>query len=173
MNKMLIWNNTPDFDDWKDDLQYEYPDCSERELMDIMYDTNAMYIEDERMNLNVDLPQNILVVADLGFWYGRRQGYKELGNNLSQCLSVCQHDYQEYFVDESGDLCATDSHHDGTNHYTFRMYRKGVTEKQIEALKDKIYAGTAEWADIVKVTRRLGDYAAKVYGWKLPGGIHV
>lgn len=40
-------------------------------------------------------------------------------------------------------------------------------------MKDKIYAGTAEWADIVKVTRRLGDYAAKVYGWKLPGGIHV
>lgn len=173
MNKMLIWNNTPDFDDWKDDLESEYPDCSERELIDLMYDTNNSYLEDERMNLNVDLPQNILVIADLGLWDGRRQGYKQLGNNLSQCFSVCQHDFQEYFVDESGDLCATDVHHDGTNHYTFRMYRKGVTEKQIETLKDKIYAGTAEWADIVKVTRRLGDYAAKVYEWKLPGGIHI
>ena len=167
MNKMLIWNNTPDFDDWKDDLESEYPDCSERELIDIMYENNEYWLQDERRNLNIDLPQNILVIATLGLWHGRRQGYRELGNNLSQCLSVCQYDFQEYFVDKFGDLCATDIHHDGTNHYTFRMY------KQIEALKDKIYAGTAEWTDIVKVTRRLGDYAARVYGWKLPGGIHV
>ena len=93
MNKMLIWNNTPDFDDWKDELESEQSDYSERELIDLMYDTNNLYLEDEKMNLNVDLPQNILVIADLGLWDGRRQGYKQLGNNLSQCLSVCQHDY--------------------------------------------------------------------------------
>ena len=66
MNKMLIWNNTPDFDDWKDDLESEYPDCSERELIDIMYDTNNSYLEDEMMNLNIDLPQNILDFGMVG-----------------------------------------------------------------------------------------------------------
>lgn len=123
----------PDFDDWKDELSIDYPDYTEQELMDVMYENNAYWLEDEKRNFDIDLPENILVIATLGLWNGRRQGYKQLSNNLSQCFSVCQHDYQEYFVDESGDLCATDSHHDGTNHYTFRMYRKGVTEKQIEA----------------------------------------
>lgn len=173
MEKLVIWNNSPDFEDWEDDLKAEYPDKSNFELEELMYEMNEIDREDEIMNLDIDLPQNILVVANLGLWNGRRTGYKELGNNLSQCLTVCQYDFQEYYLDKSGDLCATDVHHDGTNHYTFRMYRKGVTESQIENLKNKLYAGTAQWSDIAKVTRRLGDFAAKVYGWKIPGGIHV
>ena len=42
------------------------------------------------------------------------------------------------------------------------------TESQIENRKDKIYYGTATRADITRVTRRLGDEIAAVYGFDIP-----
>ena len=35
------------------------------------------------MNLDVQLSQPILVVGDLGLWYGRRMGYKEIPSGIS------------------------------------------------------------------------------------------
>ncbi len=43
-----------------------------------MYEINGDYLDDERMNLDVQLSQPILVIADLGLWHGRRMGYKEI-----------------------------------------------------------------------------------------------
>jgi len=43
-----------------------------------------------------------------------------------------------------------------------------VTEEQIDRLKGKIYNGTATRADITRLTRRLGDEIARVYGWEIP-----
>ena len=60
-------------------------------------------------------------------------------------------------------------HHDGTNHYRYRAYRDGVTDEQIEDLKEKLYCGEATEKDIEKVTRRLGDEIGAVYGWTFPG----
>lgn len=43
-----------------------------------------------------------------------------------------------------------------------------MTEAQKENLKAKLYMGTATRADITRVTQRLGDEIAKVYGWDIP-----
>jgi hypothetical protein len=43
-----------------------------------------------------------------------------------------------------------------------------VSEAQKDRLKEKIYHGTATRADIVRVTKRLGDEIGKVYGWSFP-----
>ncbi len=59
-------------------------------------------------------------------------------------------------------------HHDGTNHYLYRTYKDGVSDAQIENLKEKIYRGTATRADITRITHRLGDEIGKVYGWDFP-----
>ena len=63
-------------------------------------------------------------------------------------------------------------HHDGTNHYLYRTYKDGVSDAQIENLKEKIYRGTATRADITRITRRLGDEIGKVYGWDFPKQMH-
>ena len=42
-----------------------------------MYEINNRYLDDERVNLNIQLDQPILVIADLGLWNGRRPGYQE------------------------------------------------------------------------------------------------
>jgi hypothetical protein len=48
------------------------------------------------------------------------------------------------------------------------VYKDGVRESQIDLLKEKLYRGTATRADITRVTRRLGDDIAKVYGFAIP-----
>lgn len=165
----LIWSNYDlDYDDWKDDLEAEHPDLSERERIDLMYQINSDYLADERINLNIPLSRPILVIADLGLWNGRRQGYKEIkSGNIRDCL-YDDNDYVTWFVDKNGDLRCDSVHHDGTNHYLYRTYKDGVSEEQIENLKWKLYNGQATRRDITRITRRLGDEIGKVYGWEFP-----
>jgi hypothetical protein len=71
-------------------------------------------------------------------------------------------------VDKKGDFRCDDIHHDGTNHYLYRVYKDGVSEYQKDRLKEKLYEGTATRADVTRITRRLGDEIGKVYGWDFP-----
>ena len=165
----LIWTNHDlDYEDWRADLKSEYPDLSEDERYYKMLDINADYLDDERLNLNIQLSQPILVIADLGLWNGHRSGYKEIpSGNIRDCL-YSEHDYSTWYVDKEGDLRCDDIHHDGTNHYLYRVYKDSATEKQKTELRGKIYFGIATPADIDRVTKRLGDEISKVYGWKFP-----
>lgn len=119
-DRYIIWSNyNLDYKDWKDDLEAEYPDKTENELMQMMCEINGDYLDDERSNLNVQLSRPILVIADLGRWNGRFQGYKEIGSgNIRDCL-YSDTDYSTWYVDKLGDLRCDTIHHDGTNHYLF------------------------------------------------------
>ena len=77
-------------------------------------------------------------------------------------------DYATWYVDKNGDFRCDAIHHDGTNHYLYRTYKDGVSDYQKDRLKEKIYEGTATRADITRITRRLGDEIAKVYGFDIP-----
>ena len=167
-DKHIIWSNYDlDYEDWRDDLEAEYPNLSEQERISLMYEINDRYLDDERMNLDVQFSQPILVIADLGLWHGRRMGYKEIASGrISDCL-YSDTDYSTWYVDRLGDLRCDAIHHDGTNHYLYRTYKPGVRQSQIEKLKEKLYFGTATRADITRITRRLGDDIAKVYGFSI------
>lgn len=171
--KHVIWSDINlDFEDWKDDLQEQYPDASEDELVYRMYETNNEYLNDERSNLNIQMPQSIIVIGDLGLWNGIVHGYKMIeSGNIKDCLySDC--DMNEWYVDSKGDLRCTAIHHDGTNHYLYRAFKSNVTESQIERLQEKIYNGTATRHDITRVTKRLGDEIGKVFGWQFTSKTH-
>ena len=167
--KHIIWSNYGlDYEDWREDLEGEYPSLSENERLFLMYEINSEYLNDERMNLNVQLSQPILMVGDLELWDGQRTGYKEIkSGNIRDCL-YGDTDYSTWYVDRLGDLRCEAIHHDGTNHYLYRVYKDGVSESQIDLLKEKLCRGTATRADITRVTRRLGDDIAKVYGFSIP-----
>lgn len=70
--KHIVWSNDLDYDDWKADLEEQYPELSEDERISLMYVLNGDYLDDERHNLNIQLSRPILVVGDLGLWLGRR-----------------------------------------------------------------------------------------------------
>ena len=164
-----IWSNRDlDYEDWRADLESEYPEKTEDERIALMYDINSDYLDDERCNLNIQLGRPILVIGDLGLWNGRFSGYKEIeSGNISDCL-YSDTDYSTWYVDKYGDLRCDAVHHDGTNHYLYRAYKDGVSFDQIENLKWKIYNGEATRKDITRITRRLGDEIGKVYGWEFP-----
>ena len=166
----IIWSNDIDYDDWREDLEEQYPDLTEAERMERMYELNGDYLDDERSNLDIQLSRPILVVGDLGLWHGRRMGYKEIpSGNIRDCLySEREIDYSTWYVDKNGDFRCDAIHHDGTNHYLYRAYKDGVSDTQIENLKEKLYRGIATRADITRVTRRLGDEIAHVYGFPIP-----
>lgn len=167
--KHIIWSNYGlDYEDWREDLEAEYPSLSENERLFLMYEINSEYLNDERLNLNVKLSRPILMVGNLGLWDGRRTGYKEIkSGNISDCL-YGDTDYSTWYVDRLGDLRCEAIHHDGTNHYLYRVYKDEVPESQIDLLKEKLCRGTATRADITRVTRRLGDDIAKVYEFSIP-----
>ena len=168
-DRHIIWSNYDlDYEDWRDDLEAEYPELTEDQRIALMYEINGDYLDDERVNLNIQLSQPILVIGDLGLWYGRRSGYKEIeSGNIRDCL-YADTDYSTWYVDRLGDLRCAAIHHDGTNHYLYRAYKDGVRESQIDLLKDKLYRGIATRADVTRITRRLGDDIARVYGFSIP-----
>lgn len=176
IDRHIIWSDVSlDPDDWRDGYkdfleanELDGDPNNEDELYQWMVETNADYLDDERMNLNIQLSQPIIVVGDLGLWHGRVMGYRMIDSgNIKDCL-FSDTDMTEWYVDKYGDLRADAIHHDGTNHYLYRVFKDGVSETQIENLQEKVYCGRATRADITRLTKRLGDDIAKVYGWNIP-----
>ena len=165
----VIWSNHGlDYEDWRKYMEEEFPDLSENERYYKMLEINDSYLDDERVNLDIQLSQPILLIADLGLWYGRRDSYKVIeSGNIADCLRPF-YDYTTFYVDRLGDLRCDDIHHDGTNHYLYRVFKEEASEQQRKNLEDKILQGTATRTDITRLTRRLGDEIGKVYGWSFP-----
>ena len=122
-SRHIIWTDYLDYDDWKEDLEAQYPELSANERMNLMYEINGTYFQDEKTNLDIQLSRPILVVGDLGLWHGRRMGYKEIeSGNISDCLYTERDiDNATWFVDKNGDFRCEAIHHDGTNHYLPRL----------------------------------------------------
>lgn len=175
-DRRIVWSDQNlDIEDWREGYK-EYLEANELDLdpddeqaiYEWMVETNEEYLSDERMNLDIQLSQPIIIIGDLGRWNGRVMGYKMIDSgNIKDCL-YSDTDFTEWYVDRYGDLRADAAHHDGTNHYLYRVFKEGVTESQIERLQDKIYMGKATRADITRVTKRLGDEIGRVYGWDFP-----
>ena len=63
----------------------------------------------------------------------------------------------------------SEAKHISTQQYYREVFvRKNEMAEQIENLKEKLYRGIATRADITRVTRRLGDEIAHVYGFPIP-----
>lgn len=172
--KHIIWQNyNLNPEDWKEDYKetaeingWKEDTNNENNLLQYMYETNDMYLEDERMNLNIKTEGRIICIANLGFWNGRRNGYKLYGHNIGECLYLTTDcDYGEFYVDEYNNLRSRQSHHDGTHDLLFREFKPEITSDQADNFCHKIYNGKATSKDITRYTRSLGKRIKKVYGW--------
>lgn len=168
MKKNVIWSNSNlDYEDWKEFFDEEYPGLDVDERIDMMYELNDEYLDDERMNLDIPVSEEIIVLGDLGLWNGRKSGYKEIhGHSIKDCLYT-DTDYATWYLDDRGDLCCEAIHHDGTNHYLYRVFKPDVSDTRKENFLEKVLRGTVTRADITRTTQRLGDKIAEVYGWKI------
>ena len=172
--KHIIWSNINlNPEDWKEGYKetaeinkWDEDTDDEDNLLRYMYETNDMYLDDERANLNVQTEGRIIAIADLGFWYGRKMGYKLLDHNVNNCLqleSSC--DYAKFYCDRY-DLKSTQHHHDGSHYITYREVKPNITSDQLDNFCWKIYDGKATQKDITRCTRSLRPRVQKVYGWR-------
>ena len=127
--KFVVWSNLDlDLDDWRADLEDEYPGLNDDELIEKMTEINDSYIDDERANLDIVTGTEIIAIADIGRWDGRYMGYSEIkSGKISDCL-YSPHDYSEWYVDADKEFRCTDVHHDGRNHILYRKYKETATE---------------------------------------------
>ena len=163
----IIWSNVRiNLEDWADFLQEEYPDVTDPDKQyELCCDMNDEYLDDERMNLNVTLPHEIICIADMGLWNGRHMGYHMIeSGNIADCLYDPECDYCTWYVDRYNDLCFSGAHHDGTNHYLYRELRD-LSDQQMENFLEKLHTGRLTRRDIRRYTTSVGIHVNKVYGW--------
>jgi hypothetical protein len=141
----------------------EVEDITEDKIQQEVYDNIDMFFEDELLNLSKKLPNNIIAIADLGLWNGRRQGYKVLGDNLNEVVSsTIGCDEKEVYCD-AYNVRATGYHHDGRNHVLFREFRE---DRNIDNFLEKIYNNeTISSSTLNYYTKSLRPYVQEVYGF--------
>jgi hypothetical protein len=144
MKKHMIYDS-----DWITEIEgdeYDYDYC----------------FDDEVGNLNKDLDNKILVIAELHLWNGVKSGFKILDRqNLNEVMYASQGDSMKVYV-EGRDIKMEDCHHDGTNIYTFRLIKN---MDNIHNLTDKIFNGDFSSKDISRYTKSMGKLVRDIYGW--------
>lgn len=115
----------------------------------------------EKLNLDIQLDDDVLAIADLGLWNGRTSGYKLLGNNLNEILNV-NGDVIEIYA-ENRNIKAKAEHHDGVNYILFRKIRDG---RDIEKLLARIYENKPISPSLLNYyTESLYPEVKSIYGW--------
>ena len=82
MKKQIIWSNMNLEEDNLEEIYDEY------ECRGIIVDRNEDWLDDERINLDEEVDGRIIIIADLGLWNGRKQGYKILGTNSYRAMPI-------------------------------------------------------------------------------------
>jgi len=165
--KRVIWSNE-EYDEWEKGMLIDYPteEIREEEGIEINYERYyedcEIWLDDERYNLDKEVNGYIVAFANLGFWNGRRNGAKLIGDNVKDILdSSYGCDYNTFYCDPYN-ARFDGSHHDGSHYVLFRVAKDKETA---ERLVDKIaYHGMTEKA-FRKATRSLRPYIANVFGW--------
>lgn len=169
--EFIVWQNYDiDPSDYQEFLQEEYPDVTDAiEQYHLISCMNDEYLDDERSNFSsIDrLKGDIIILADIGLWNRRALGYKEIySRSASDCLRFerdCE--YAKWYVDERNDLCSRQSHHDGSHHLIYRSWKEGISDKQKQNFRDKIYYGKVTRRDITRYTDSIGVKVKELYGW--------
>ena len=137
-------------------------EITEEQVNQEVYDDIDLSFDDEECNLDKQLDGRILAIANMGLWYGRRAGYKILGNNLNEVLtSSIGCDEKEVYCD-AYNVYAEGYHHDGRNYVEFREIRE---DRNIDNLLNKLYNNEeVTRREINYYTRSLRPYVKQVYG---------
>ena len=162
MKKNVIWSNIDtDFDAWKEDmLAYGY---DEDELTyERYYEDLDIWLDDEKMNLDKDVDGYIIAFATLGLWNGKARAASIYQGNINKILrNLDSCDYEEWYCDRYN-VRSTHIHHDGRNTILYRMVD---TFEKAETIIDQFLFDNLEEEKIMKKTKSIRPYIAKVYGW--------
>ena len=187
----ILFTTEIDYNLVKNDLEYFLEDYNlpenltfkevkenHREDMQDFIDT---YIEDSFTNLKYnleilsrELPNSVVEMADLGLWNGRYYGIREIeledimydkDYGIREIeLEDIMYDKDYFILYLNKDLELKNHHHDGTNYFTFRVFRSHITSEQKENFIVKYEEGKLTKSTINYYTESLKKYIEKVWG---------
>lgn len=159
-DKHLIWTNK-DINYDEAEMRDEYPDATPEELYQHAIEENLEMLEDEKENLNIEVPEGKIIVcfATLGLWDGPTKGVMKVGPNIKDCLTANGCDIVEWYV-HAYDFYCDASHHDGVNSYQYRI----MNEDEWEDLKAEFSEDDFERL-MKEYTHSMGKMISDVYGW--------
>jgi hypothetical protein len=160
--KHIIWSNELNYEDWQDDLESQYPDeegYDEEDRIRLMHEINDEYLLDEKITLDKELGHNIILVANLGLWNGRRMAYRVVGTNINDIFTYSCGDYVTWYIEDDEVKCK-DVHHDGTNLYTYRVLKSNIDQFEF----DEYACEHSTLEAVKKYTKPIGKYVKDIYG---------
>lgn len=152
----------PEFEGLKSDS--EYAGLTDDEIWSLAYENIDMeVVEFKNAASKVDLPGNIVCIGDCGYWRGRREGVRLLGDTLDTIL-FSSRDIDERKIEFDGvDVTGYGIHHDGTDHYIFRVLNQ--TPKGDE-IRERLDCGDfVDRKTIMQNSKSLRPYAKKAFDW--------
>ena len=115
-----------------------------------------------RKDLNKQLNNPIVCIADVGTWNGRISGYSNVGNNLNSVLNAHVNGTSDILVEYDGvNIISTEYHHDGTNHYIYRELKDNAPQHVRDAVECNEYVDNSA---LMKYTKSLRQYVKQLYG---------
>lgn len=161
-NAKIIWDGSWDeIYNIAEEYRAENEDMDESDCEEMAVETVNAYRDDEKTNLDIETERDIIMIADLGLWSGRKNGGMRIpSRNINVILdSHCNGELKVYC---DSDLRAEEAHHDGINYYTYRMVKEGVDAKD---LMNRFAEGDCSPAILEESTESLADIVKGVYGW--------
>lgn len=139
-------------------------EITDSDIYDFIYEWSDINLDDEKCNLNIETGGYIVAYADLGFWNGRRKGFKKIGANVRDIFDSNYGCESHDFYCDPYNMRYNGSHHDGSHHILFRMVD---SYEAAERLEDWFYNLDHEptEADFRKKTRSIRKFPANVFGW--------
>lgn len=165
--KLMVWSDQYDAQ-WEKDYKEEYPNATKEEVMDAFCENVSISFDDEKLNLNIPIKNEVLVIKTLNFWNGKSIRCSVIHRNTIGDLLERFFEGNSFYVEaETGDFVGEAYHHDGTNYYRFREISADASCDNINDLVCKIEFGEEYAADLAKLTKSFGGRIAKVYGWEV------
>ncbi|MGF7010660.1 hypothetical protein M2146_001184 [Lachnospiraceae bacterium PF1-22] len=175
MKKKTIWSSDFEIDDFRDYIKEEEEEqgvkIEEDEAYHLVCDLNDSYLDDERSNLDIQLSNPIMVIADIGRWNGRVLTYKLIKSGNIRDILYSEVDFVTWYSDGQ-DIRFEGHHHDGTNYY---LYREVENELDADTLMDLAHQHNLDFGEnmdkksrkiLDKYTKSILPSVANVYGWE-------
>lgn len=163
----ILWSDTIiNKDCWEQYVRHECPHLEEAALANMIYELNHDLLDQLRNQLNIQLNKPILMICHDKPTSPFAYQFLSSGN-IRDCL-MGETQNTTWYVDANGDFHRRYQDGNKQKDWTYRAFRDGVSEEQIIDMKTKLLEGTFDWADLYRLTRRLGPFISSVLNYSFP-----
>lgn len=126
-------------------LLFTEDDCFDEYAYDIFVDEH-----------NFVFDEDLIAIADLGLWDGRRPAFMKLSNKFSSFNRIIQGDTFKINI-ENNDIVITDYHHDGTNYSVIRVWKSEINDDDKNEMLNN-YINTGDTQKLYESTNSISKY---------------